>query len=44
MPAKFDRCVRKVKGKVRNPFAVCQAAMKKGKAKKPKRKPAKRRK
>ncbi|MDH3913411.1 MAG: hypothetical protein OEU09_19195 [Rhodospirillales bacterium] len=29
MPAKFDRCVKKVKakGKVRNPYAVCRASM-----------------
>ena len=29
-PAKFDRCVRKVeaKGGVRNPYAVCNAALK----------------
>lgn len=34
MPAKFDRCVRKVqaKGKAKNAYAVCNAAMK-GKAK-----------
>lgn len=32
MPSKFDRCVRKVekKGEVRNPYAVCRAALKKG--------------
>lgn len=36
MPTKFDRCVKKVKrkGGVRNPYAVCKAAMKKGKKKK----------
>lgn len=30
MPEKFDRCVRKVKAKggARNPYAVCNAAMK----------------
>ncbi len=28
MPAIFDRCVRKVRGKgVENPYAVCHAAM-----------------
>ena len=29
MPAKFDRCVRKVRaqGGVRNPFAVCRAQL-----------------
>jgi hypothetical protein len=34
MPAKFDRCVRKVKGKVKNPYAVCKSVMKKSKRKK----------
>jgi hypothetical protein len=31
-PAKFDRCVRKVKAKggVDNPYAVCNASMKHG--------------
>lgn len=36
MPAKLDRCVRKVKaksGKKVNPWAVCKAAMKKKKKK-----------
>lgn len=35
MPAKFDRCVRKVKtaGKVDNPYAICNASLKKGKMK-----------
>ena len=34
MPAKEDRCVAKLKakGKVRNPHAVCKAALKKTKA------------
>lgn len=37
MPAKLDRCVRKVKaqnrgkGKKVNPWAVCKASLKKGK-------------
>lgn len=34
MPAKFDRCVRKVKSQNKpkvNPYAVCNAAMKKTK-------------
>jgi len=26
MPAAFKRCVQHVKGKVRNPYAVCTAA------------------
>lgn len=26
MPEAFDRCVRHVKGKVKNPYAVCNAA------------------
>ncbi len=36
MPAKFDRCVRKVKAKddARNPYAVCRAALSKKKKKK----------
>ena len=40
MPAKLDRCVKKVKrkGDVDNPFAVCNAALKKGKKKRRKRK------
>jgi hypothetical protein len=35
MPAKFDRCVRKVKasGKVDNPYAICNASLNKGKMK-----------
>ena len=39
MPAKFDRCVAKVKakGRVRNPHAVCTARLKKTKASKGKR-------
>ena len=38
MPKKLDRCVKKVskKGNVDNPWAVCQAALKKGKKSKPK--------
>jgi len=41
MPAKLDRCVRKLKrkGGVKNPWAVCQAALsKKKKFKKRKKK------
>jgi hypothetical protein len=40
MPAKLERCVRKVKrkGGVRSPYAVCQAALRKGKKKKGKKK------
>ncbi len=36
MPAKFDRCVRKVKakGKARNPYAVCNASINRKKGKK----------
>lgn len=35
MPSKLERCVKKVKkkGKVRNPYAVCKAALKKKKRK-----------
>lgn len=35
MPAKLDRCVKKVKRKSPgvNPYAVCNAAIKKGKGK-----------
>lgn len=40
MPKKLERCVKKVKAKggVREPWAVCVAAMKKGKGKKTKKK------
>lgn len=40
MPAKEDRCVRHLtaKGKVRNPRAVCKAALKKTKASRPRKK------
>jgi len=33
MPAKFDRCVRKVRasGSAKNPYAVCRAALRRGK-------------
>lgn len=27
MPKAFDRCVRKTRGKVRNPYATCRASM-----------------
>ena len=27
MPRAFDRCVQHVKGKVKNPYAVCRASM-----------------
>jgi hypothetical protein len=36
MPAKYDRCVRKVrkKGKVKNPYAVCNKKKPKKRSKK----------
>jgi hypothetical protein len=37
MPAKFERCVKDVKakaGKAKNPYAICNASMKRGKKKK----------
>ena len=34
MPKWLDRCVAKVKGKVKNPYAVCKAAHKKKRRKK----------
>jgi hypothetical protein len=35
MPAKWDRCVAKVSGKVGNPYAVCTAAVGAGSKGKP---------
>lgn len=31
MPKKLDRCVRKAKKKVKNPYAVCTASLKRKK-------------